>query len=266
MARCYEWKIPDNKTVLFMGASLITLGIDDSNLENAVNISQQAEGYLFTYLKLQKILSNTNNKITHVILQCAPTDLSQIADRKLFRPDNEMLKYIPQCYPYFSKEEWKLYDDYKLDIIKILLSRFFVNWALSSEKYFSKYGGFIYYKDEFDETKMTYARIDSIYYGNNVNLLYLNKIVDLCNIKNIRLTLLYCPVYKLELFYDQEYFYSVRNTMFGNCEFLDYSHLSIPNEYRFDAFHLNGKGAKYFTKILAEKLNLKYKNNGNKTN
>jgi hypothetical protein len=71
------------------------------------------------------------------------------------------------------------------------------------------------------------------------------------------LTLLYAPVYKSELFYDQEHFYHVLKTEFGDCEFLDYSHLDIPNEYRYDAHHLNKNGAKYFTKILAEVLKLK---------
>jgi hypothetical protein len=69
-------------------------------------------------------------------------------------------------------------------------------------------------------------------------------------------------MYKPELYYDQEYFYQSLKMNFNDIEFWDYSHLNIPDEYRYDAHHLNGEGAKYFTKIFAERYK-KYKNNEN---
>jgi hypothetical protein len=266
MGNHYEWKIPEKKTVLFMGASGITRGIDDRRLENAMNISSPSERYPFTYLKLKKILSNKNNKIEHIILSCVPSDLSIVADNKIFSTDNEMVQYIPLYYLYFGREEWEMYNDYLLDIAEIVFSHSFRNWAFSSEKYFSRYGGFHPLNDVFDKTKMIAKKIDSIYYGSKINLSYFEKIISLCKVNNIRLTLLYPPMYKPELFYDQEYYYRILKTNFGDCEFLDYSHLSIPDEYRYDAHHLNGQGAKYFTKILVEELGLNLKNDENKTN
>jgi hypothetical protein len=259
MAKKYVWEIPENKITLFMGASHIECCIDDSYLENAINLANASERYPFTYLKLQKILSD-KTKIVHIVLQCAPTDLSQAADKKIFSVDNEMVSYIPLYYPYFQEEEWTEYGDYKSDIIQILLSKFYKNWALSAKKYFSQYGGYHEYGGVFDPYKTKYERLDSINFGNEVNLSYLRKIVDVCKSNNIRLTLLYCPMYNPELYYDQDYYYNVLKTKFGDVEFLDYSHLELPNEFRRDAHHLgNKKGSTYFTKVMAERLGLRYK-------
>jgi hypothetical protein len=263
MANRYQWELPENKTILFMGASHIQSAINDNYMENAINIAHSSERYPFTYLKLQKIISNKNNKIEHIVLECAPPDLSQIADQKIFNVESEMLRYIPLYYPYFHEDEWRLYNNYILDIATILLSRFYRNWALTPKKYFSQYGGFHdnkVHRQVMDENKIEFEKIDSLYFGNEVNHSYLRKIANVCKSNNIRLTLLYCPMYKPELYYDQEYYYNVLKTKFNDIEYLDYSHLDIPMNFRRDAHHLNTKyGTPYFTQLLAERLGLKCK-------
>jgi hypothetical protein len=182
MANKFKWQIPENKTTLFMGASLITLGIDDRNLENAMNISMRSEGYLYTFLKLQKLLAD-NNKIDRIVLQCSPTDLHSNADKKIFDEANEMTHFVPLYYPYFSNKEWELYADYKLKVTDILLSHFCKNWEINSGQYFSKYGGFDYTNKVYDEKdfdEKIVAAIRNSTYGNKVNYEYLRKIIKFC--------------------------------------------------------------------------------------
>ena len=258
----FTWKIPENKTTLFMGASHIAHAIDDSLLEGAMNLSDPSERYPFTYLKLKKILTD-GNKIEHIILECAPTDLSKVADKKIFDAYNEMIAYIPLYYALFGKNEWIIYTDYIPNIFSILSSHFYTTWTLSPNKHFSKYGGFKPLKEVFDKKSFLEKKIkqvDADYYGNSVNLSYLKKIIELCQLNNIRLTLLYCPMYKPELYYDQAYYYNILNMEFGNIEYLNYNNLDIPDNYRADSHHLNSRGAIYFTKTIAERLGLTYKN------
>jgi hypothetical protein len=67
-------------------------------------------------------------------------------------------------------------------------------------------------------------------------------------------------MYKPELYYDQEYYYKILKTEFGDVEYWDYSHLDIPVNLRRDAHHLSSEeGASYFTKLIAEQLELNYK-------
>jgi hypothetical protein len=256
MARIYEWDIPANANVLFMGASHVVHGIDDSLLPQAINIAKGSERYLFTYLKLIRILENKNNNIRHIILECAPTDLSIVADQKIFSVNNEMLLYIPLYYLYFKPPEWEIYSNYKYEIGKILSQNFYKNWAFSAKKYFSRYGGYEPRREIFngeiicDEAN----RIDAVYYGNQINIQYLKKIITICESYNISLILLYCPVYKPELYYNQEYYYSILEKEFKDIEYWNYSDLDIPFKFRMDPHHLNKDGAKYFTEIIGRRL------------
>jgi hypothetical protein len=255
MTNKYLWKIPPKKINLFMGASHILNDIDDNLLENAMNIAGDSERYIFSYLKLKKILDNKENKIEHIILQCAPTDLSQVADYKIYNTNGEMLFFIPLYYPLFRKDEWNVYSKYITDIIKIITPRFYYNWAISSNKHFYKYGHYLPENNIFDVNAFVEEKtelIDAEYYGNSVNYLYLRKIIKICQQNNIKLTFLYCPMYKPELFYDQQYYYNALERHFGNIDLWDYSHFDIPIEYFKDAHHLNEVGAKYFTSILKE--------------
>jgi hypothetical protein len=256
MTKIYEWDIPAKTDTLFMGASHISRGIDDSLLPQAINIAKGSERYLFTYLKLIKILENKNTNIKRIILECAPTDLSIVADQKIFSVTNEMLLYIPLYYVYFKNHEWKVYSKYKYEIGMILSRNFYKNWAFSAKKYFSRYGGCEPSSEIFNGEIIETNRIDADYYGNQINVQYLKKIIDICESYNIRLILLYCPVYKPGLYYNQEYYYSILEKEFKNIEYWDYSSLDIPLEFRMDAHHLNKTGAKYFTEIIRERLDV----------
>jgi hypothetical protein len=259
MANKYEWSIPPKKNTLFMGASHIVHAINDTLLENAINISLPSERYPFTFLKLLKILSNKENVITHIILECAPTDISRVADEKIFSINNEMIYFIPLFYPFFKEEEWAFYSKLRIEIFNILISHFYSNWALSSKKYFSQYGGFIENKNVFNGilNPDEIARVDDVkFVYNEINLKYLRKIINLCKENSIQLTFLYCPVYMPELYYDQQYYYEIIKNEFSEIELWDYSHLNIPVHYRADPHHLNEEGALYFTKIVEKDVTI----------
>jgi hypothetical protein len=179
-----------------------------------------------------------------------------VADQKTFNIDNEMKLYIPLYYPYFEDQEWHIYSKYKYTIGKILAQNSYKNWAFSAEKYFLRYGGYAPSSEifngviEYDEVD----KVDNVYYGNQVNIQYFRKIIDVCESHNIRLILLYCPVYKPELYYDHEYYYNVLETDFKNIEYWNYSDLDIPVNFRVDPHHLNKDGARYFSEIIKNGL------------
>ena len=96
-------------------------------------------------------------------------------------------------------------------------------------------------------------------------IIYLNKIVNLCNRENIKLVLVNMPkrrelleyskygVKEFNIFYDTTYF---------NIEYLDFSELKMPDDFYGDFVHLNIKGSTYFSNLLNNKgleyLKIKY--------
>ena len=106
-------------------------------------------------------------------------------------------------------------------------------------------------RDNFDTTPMPGGD------GHLTNYRYLHKIMEICAEHDIRLIGLYFPVYKPELFYDQQYYYSALRDSFPKLEVHDYSHLDLPDSCRFDAHHLNWNGAQVFTRRLMKDFNFK---------
>jgi len=235
-----------------MGASHIQRAVNDSLMPSAINLARSSERYMFTYLKLQHILEN-NKQVDTVFLMCASTDLFENADDKYFN-DNEMVSYFANFYPLFNMEQWIMYK-----------TKFVTAFGLLFRSTYLKYLKGLDYKFFIDGFNPSFEvmNTDSVYYqpvkglyGNKINYDYLRRIITLCNDNNINLFFIYCPVYKPELYYDQDYYYNAYKTNFGDVKLFDFSHFPIPEDGFVDAHHLNYKGAMIFTNELKRQFGL----------
>ena len=247
-----DWKLPQGKHILFMGASHIQRAVNDSIMPSAINLARSSERYMFTYIKLQHILEN-NKQVDTVFLMCASTDLFENADDKYFN-DNEMVSYFANFYPLFNLKQWSMYETKFGTAFGLLFRPTFLKY-LKGLNYKFFINGFTPTTDVMD--------INSVYkmpsvggYGNKINYDYLRRIITLCHEKNVKLFFIYCPVYKPELYYDQDYYYNAYKTHFSDVELFDYSHFPIPNDGFVDAHHLNYKGAMIFTQELKRRFGL----------
>ena len=247
-----NWKLPSEKHVLFMGASHVECGFDDSLTPSAINLAKSSERYMFTYIKLQHLLEY-NHQIDTLFLECASTDLFEHADDKYFL-DNEMISFFAAFYPLFSVEQWSIYKQKFMTAFPLLYRKTCLD--------FIKGVDYKYFCDMYLSRTQT-INLDSVYYnpmkgthGNSINYKYLRMIINLCKKNDVKLYFLYCPVYKPEYYYDQDYYYNAYKTHFSDVELLDYSHYPMEDDERYDAHHLNDKGALKFTKMLKSKYNL----------
>ena len=247
-----DWRLPQQKHVLFMGASHIVHAIDDSITDSAINLAKESERYMFTYIKLQHLIEH-NTQIDTIFLECAPTDLFEHTDHKYFK-DNEMVSFFATYYPLFNTEQWLIYKGKFATAFTLLYRKTVVDYIRGiNYTYFSS--KFPPRTQTLDRNKVHYDPVKGIY-GYEINYKYLRKIIDLCNENGVKLYFLYCPVYKPEYYYDQNYYYNAYKTYFSDVELLDYSHYSMDDDERYDAHHLNDKGAIKFTKMLKVKYNL----------
>lgn len=249
-----KWEFPKDKTIAFMGASHVYRGIDANQIPCAVNLSKPSERYLFTYIKLKELIKH-NPQIKTIILQCGPTDMWQHSDDKYF-VDNEMSEFIPLFYPMLDDEMFADYKGHYIDMISFIIQHMFDFRSYVGINYFNHIG---YGQQDkallagvIDKNDVKPA-LEKGKFGNAVNRKYLHKIIDCCNEHQLRLILLYFPMYHPEYYYDLEYYYRCIKQL-GDVNYLDYSRFPIPDSCRYDAHHLNKDGAFYFTKQLAKDL------------
>ncbi len=250
-----SWKIPQAKHILVLGASHIERGFDDGLSKEAYNYDLSSERYMFTYLKLNKMLQD-NPQIDTIILQCAPTDLWEHTDDKYF-VENEQLMFVPLYLMLLNKEELNIYKDEPLRTFSIFFK------SLANPKYYIEgeyrklLGGYIGESLNNKTLDTTTVKPEPIVgeYGHLVNYKYLHKIVKLCKVKGIKLYFIYCPVYHPEYFYDQDFYYKALKNEFSDVELLDYSNFPILYDEMYDAHHLNHKGAQHLTRELMHRLN-----------
>lgn len=259
-----DWTLPKEKHILFLGASHPYHGINDSLLVSAKNISHPSERYMYTYLKLQKLLES-NSQVDTIFLECSSTDLWQDTDYKYY-DSNEQSYYIPTYWPMFGADEWGVVLRKPKTVISLfgttLLKRDFFN----PQVYFESFGGkpTVEERNKIIDLKNVHRswaldKVDTEYgnYGYEINYKYLRKIVDLCKLKGVKLYLVGYPLYNESLTYDHYFCTRMRKKYFNDVEFLDYVNWKVPNSCRMDAHHLNGKGAILFTNELKNRFRLR---------
>ena len=262
ITRTIDWKLPQEKHILFMGASHVYHAIDDSMLKSAVNLGKPSERYMYSYIKLQEILKE-NPQIDTIFLQCSSTDLWQNTDYK-YHVQNEQSYYVKTYWPLYSWQEWQIFKDEPISVLNIIVSSVLNQREYRRQSVKESMGGFAplsISKGEMDSTTVTEdLEINHIKeygnYGTSVNYSYLRKFINLCKDRNIKLYLVYYPVYKPEYFYDQAFCDASRKKYFSDVEYLDYSHWPCSDQDRMDAHHLNWQGAKHFTQFIKDSFGI----------
>lgn len=251
-----SFKEPENVHMLFIGASHPYRGIDATLMNTATNRSAPSERYMFSYLKLKKII-NDNPQIDTIFIECSPTDLFEHADDKYFA-ENEMSYFIPLYFPYFSSNEWKIYSYKMPDAIKLIIQKSFQPNQLFPDRIMTGLGTQAEKAEnlaKMNSSEVIPAMIKGNA-GNEINYHYLRKIIDLCNGNGIKLYGIYFPVYHPEYYYDQEYYHKALSEVFPDLDVLDYSGMQLPDSVRYDAHHLNWYGAQIFTTELKNRFKI----------
>jgi hypothetical protein len=250
-------------TKIFIGDSHIEKAINDTLLENSVNLAQSSESLYFSYYKL-KILLEHNPSIKEVYLGFSYHSVSSYYDKFIF---GEFSNAISSRY--FSllpfKEKLKILIANKNDLfsyLKVVTKNDILNiWK--ERKTFQ--GGFA---NSFSNTKASEESIEKRillqYYNEGSlneyslkNIEYLTKIKDLCNKSKVNLILVNTPVNiryknkipkKFKIKYEQ-LTESMKIKILDLSDLLSQEHFFIP-----DGDHVSQKGANTTTEYIGTKL------------
>lgn len=252
--RSHSWKLPEKVHVLFMGASHINHAIDDSMMESAVNWTRGSERYMYTYIKLQHLLP-VNPQVDTIFLELAPTDLWEDTDYK-YHVLNEQSGYVKTYWPFYEKEHWKVVLEEPIQVATLVVSSLLEKDDLMQDKWWNHMGNYYNVSAVMNPKEVKPELEVSSGHGYAVNYHYLRQIISLCNQHHIKLFFLETPTYHPEYFYDQDYFYKAYHDYFSDVEFVDYSRWPMKPSERYDAHHLNHKGAVRFTKEIMDRFGI----------
>lgn len=249
---------------LIVGDSHTQFAVNDSIISNTLNISNNADSYLYSYIKIKKMLEQ-NPQLKGVLLGYTEPNMEEGMEDWNFRDINlrnktaqyffmlswEEVSFLARRNPFsflngvvqFPKMKWR--------VVKNLNS--------SSRMTDIGVGGFQHLNKSFEEWSKTrlgtegQERTNPTYSASQIR--YLNKMMELCKQNNVELILLSTPFHitypvsrvNLAENYHQREMKSFR--------WLNYSKLSLPDSCFADYEHLNSKGSTVFSEILKEELN-----------
>jgi len=250
----------DVNTVI-IGDSHTMWGIDASNIDRVRNISLNAEGYVYTYHKLEQLL-NTESNISHVYLGFGYHNLSGYYDKYIY---GEQFKNFIHRYLGVMESN---------DFIRVILNNpkdLFVIFKnilqrgiRSGLKQKCTLYGFFPKDKKLSELDLEQMRIriqeqfyekEEVISTSESNMKYLDKIISLLHNRQVKLTILNTPLhYKyIELIPDKYkalyHEYINRNQL----ELLDFRNLALPDSYFLpDGDHVNYNGALLTTEKFRE--------------
>ena len=261
-------KIDDSIHILISGDSHTQTGIDDSKIKNSLNISQTSEHFLYTYNVLKLLLDN-NSQLNKVILGVSFHSFSKVYD-KFIHDGDKTIHMFPRYFPILDIESI-------IDINKLPLMEFrgiFKNVVkgLFNKPEISDYSfiGSFHKSTESNLNDSTinaaiqrhyYTEKGELYNYSHYQIKYLNKIIELCNTKNIELIIINTPIHynyykKIPINFLLHYYSTIQQ--FGDkIIFWDFFSVDFPIDYYGDGDHLNSTGAEKFSLIISERINEK---------
>jgi len=257
-----SFKIPKEKDVIIIGDSHTECAINDNIFKRSINISQSAEAYFYSYIKLRKFLS-VNTQIKKVILSFHGGSIVKSRDNWI-KGERYIRSKVPRYLFLFNKEEYSFmikekgflpsvfkFPIYHIKIIiKFIIKKDLFYTDLNIGKYLRLDRDKLI-EDKNDEDDDSVKRNEknndeySLYELNNIL-----KIVELCKQYNVELIFLNSPIYASETYGKKTSLANYRKTYFSEIKYLDFSDFNLPLYGYGDRTHLNYKGAEIFSNYL----------------
>jgi hypothetical protein len=250
-----DFKIGDAKKYIILGHSHPQTAFNDSLIPQFLNLAESGESYFYTYFKAKKVLEQ-NAQIKTVFIEFSNNQMSSNKNEWIWGD-----VFLTYRYPSFSP--FMGWADQKLLFLNNS-SGFLKAVTMATQKninrlwkrdlnYKEKIGGYNYLKLAKVDSLLKHLPIPIKLSKNKAplsieNLNYLDKLIDFCKSKGVRVFLIRSPVHTLYPGLNNELAFKKRLAeKYPTTEFLDFAKFPLNNEEFADLEHLNYKGANVFS-------------------
>ncbi|MFY7839489.1 MAG: hypothetical protein ACOVP7_04390 [Lacibacter sp.] len=249
------YKVEQNIHTVVIGNSRPECAFNDSLISGAKNLSLVAEPYFYTYIKLRKVVES-NKQIKRVVIEFSDINLSADNMHK-WMYDAASVKYL---YPRYANimtlaEKKEVFSTSPVSVIKSFSfvmhdNILFSTGAGTNLLVYKQIGGFTVKEGSHiaeikNETNKKKQVQENTFELAEFNLVYLDKIVNLCKQQQLQLFFLRSPVhpiYGINSF--NKTYDSVLQYRYPAVKLLDFADYQLPDSCYFDAHHLNYLGAR----------------------
>jgi len=253
-----DFKLPANINKIIVGNSQPECAYNDSLITNFKNLSKSGETYFYTYQKL-KMLVHQNSQIDTVFIEFSNANILVREDEKIWQ-DRFIKHQLPNYSPFLDWQDYKLLiQKNPIGTQKAILASLKKNSyriATNNYNYKDSIGGYLYSKRQkvkaildTAKRKMPIQKKTNEVQLSQYDLLYLDKIIILCQKNNITSYLIrspYHPKFNAEKY--DSIFNKVLKKRFSTVSFLDFKTFPLKDSEYGDLQHLNYKGAHKFSK------------------
>ncbi len=257
------FKLACNVNEVILGDSHAKFAFNDSILVHSKNLSNSADSYFYSYLKLKKIISE-NNCIDTIFLSFSEHNLNKDIESRWLLNDTQLKQRLRLYFPLLDGEDLLFLLKHKtIDLFIGTFNQLYFPMYVSRGT--KKFGGYedLYLDNlaqELENFKKQESNNDTSFIKADIEIEYLRKIAKLCRIKKISLILVNTPLHKV-LHNHQDNLYQTYNKYFLDIPFFDYSTMSLDDSCFTDLVHLNKKGAIIFSNAFRNKDDLEFKDN-----
>ncbi|MEM7187613.1 MAG: hypothetical protein AAF466_13240 [Bacteroidota bacterium] len=253
------FNVPKEVTMLFMGHSHSACAYEDNIIEGAYNISQNTEGYPYTYFKLKKLLEH-NEQISRVFVEFTNNQITPFAKNRVSGSylHVNMPRSFPVMAPSFVSAQF-IQNKNPITIAKAIVkgSRSNAEFLTQPEQDYVT----AQWRDHetpdrtFDPGDALRTTPGSSPPAQNTlpatNLDYLARIVALCENRGVQLFFVRSPMpAKTQLPNEPQFQEQLASKRFAHVPFLDFKNYPLPNDRFADKQHLNRRGQKQFSHFV----------------
>lgn len=239
---------------LILGDSRTKYDLNDKILKNTCNLSNDADSYFYSYLKLKAIVKK-NPQITTLILSFSQHNIQKIIEYRWILNDTHINQRLKIYYVLLDPNDFLflLLQKPKESLVNLFPQ---ILYPLKLMKGRELYGGFSDMDhNNLDEEIKKYPKETEVqkeeFTESSIETKYLEKIKDYCKVNQIKLLLINTPLHKT-LNSKQEFLYAYYKKYTWNVPFLDFSKLALPDSCFSDLVHLSPAGSNYFSHYLEE--------------
>lgn len=257
-----HFKLSKKEKYIILGHSHAQMALNDSLIDSSRNLASAGEAYIYTYIKLNKLLeSNPGNKVIFV----------EYSNNNIVKEINKWIwddSYIYDRYrlysPYTHFEEFKLLFSKNpkatsLCTVRSIVNNIYYIFNLKKNSVDSRIGGYIYLERDKVDSLLRASALNPKYYPpdsiiSNTNIKYLEKIILLCKKWRVLLYLIRNPLHpKYEGLGNEVNYQKFLKANFGSVELLDFKDFPLSNSDFGDLEHLNHRGARKYS-LFVNKL------------
>ena len=238
---------------ILVGHSHAECGVNDSLIKDLTNCAKSGESYFYTYQKVKKLIEH-NPQLQTVFIEFSNKQVSEVADNWISKTEFMTGKYLIWAPFLDFNQQIFLWKKNPTGMLNVSAKEIFSNLTLIAKRdldYTRQFGGYLAVNRTMPESESRVAEVYKKDILATENLLYLERIVQLCKDAKKQVYLIRCPVFKRAYQLPNEKgFQTIRNDRFSEVPFLDFNTFPLLYSDMADRWHLNYTGARKFSSFL----------------